>query len=88
MKKQSILRVIFKTKAGPKQSQFYVGKDIASLIGLNSRDKISLVIRDARSGRLLYGAAKKMTSGYEVFGLSKYLRPNQLITVEASNPRL
>lgn len=82
-----VLRVTFETKVGPK-SNFQVGKDTGLLLGLSPRDEVSLVIRDARSGRLLYGAAKKMVSFYEVFGLSKWLRPGRRIIVEASNPTL
>jgi hypothetical protein len=58
--------------------------------GLKPRDKIALVIREANPRRRpLYGGVQQLKSGREIYGakdVSKCLRENQRIRVEASLP--
>lgn len=88
MNKQ-VLRVLFQTKVYSKQGRFQVGRDIARLLNLRSRQEVSLVIRDARSGRLLFGGQEVFKSNFEVYSdeLDKSLHPGQKILVEVSSPK-
>lgn len=93
--KKRILRIVFETRVYPVtkakhfNGNFQVGKDSANLLGLKSHDLIDLVIRDARSGKFLYGGCMPLESHFEVYGgdLPKRLKPKQLIVVEVSNPK-
>jgi len=87
-KEKAALYVTFRTKVGPSQGRFQVGRDIAKALGLGKRDYVDLVIRDADTGKLIYAGKAQFISNHEVYGgeLEKRLKPGQRIFVEASSP--
>ena len=87
-KEKTVLYVTFRTKVGPSQGRFQVGKDTAKVLGLGKRDYVDLVIRDANTGKRIYAGKKQFKSDHEVYGgeLAKRLKPDQAIIVEASSP--
>jgi len=84
-----IVSVIFEAKTETQRPRFNVPKKVTNLLGLKSKDDILLIIREADSGRPLYGGTHTLKSGTEIYGaegVSKALRKNVKIHVEASRP--
>jgi hypothetical protein len=82
--------VTFEVNTEAKRPRFNVPKEITKLLGLKAGKDIAIVIWKAKSRRPLYAGVKTLKSGREIYGaddVSKHLKPEQRIRVEASHPR-
>jgi hypothetical protein len=90
MKKSSrIVSVVLEVKSETQRPRFNVPREVTKILGLKSKDKIALVIREAGSERPLYGGTPKLKSGTEIYDakdVSRSLPKNAGIRVEASRP--
>ena len=84
-----IVCVIFEVKAETQRLRFNVPRAVTKLLDLRPQDGVALVIREANSGKPLYGGTARLKSGTEIYdaeGISGCLVKNTKIRVEASRP--
>jgi hypothetical protein len=86
-KSSRIFSVIFEVRTETERRRFNIPVGVTRLLGLRSKRDIALVIREAASGKLLYGGVQRLKSGTEIYGaedVSQCLSKGKLIRVEAS----
>lgn len=63
-----IISVTFATKRQKKHTQLTFPKKVARLLGLKGRQHVRVVVRIARSGKILLDEKVQLRSGTEIYG--------------------